>query len=308
MPGNFFFQFFYLTLFKLTDLPMKKLLLTIAFFSGLTLLSSAQNEIDKWYFGNGAALDFSSGSPVVIPGIFYLSTEGTASVSNSAGMLRFFTNGDDVYDSTKTIMPNGTGLLGDVSTTQSALVVPSPISGSKYYLFTAGPDGGGQFGYSEVDMTLNGGLGDVVLATKNTVLMDSTTEKIAAVRDESNGTWIVAHKFGTNQFYAYHLTTAGLSAPVISAVGSVHSTTVFQNSFGQLKFNNCGTKLACAVGYQDIVELLDFNLSTGVVSNPMTINMGDNVYGVEFSPSGNLLYVTCYDVACKLAQLNVSLE
>jgi hypothetical protein len=35
--------------------------------------------------------------------------------------------------------------------------------------------------------------------------------------------------------------------------------------------------------------------------------MGDNVYGVEFSVSGNFLYATSYDVSCKLAQFNISL-
>ena len=39
----------------------------------------------------------------------------------------------------------------------------------------------------------------------------------------------------------------------------------------------------------------------------MTINMGDNVYGVEFSMSGNYLYVTNYFISCKLAQFNISL-
>ena len=146
-----------------------------------------------------------------------------------------------------------------------------------------------------------------MVANKNILLTDSITEKIAAIRDGANGIWIVTHKWGTDQFYSYHLTTAGLMPPVITNVGTVHNTSAIQNTYGQLKFNNCGTRLACAVGYQDIVELFDFNLTTGVVSNPMNINMGDNVYGVEFSMSGNYLYVTSYFTSCKLAQFNISL-
>ena len=284
---------------------MKKTL-TLLFVFGITSLSIAQNETDKWFFGSGAALDFSSGTPVVINSPLYTS-EGTASMSDATGKLKFFTNGVDVYDSTKTVMPNGSGLMGDISTTQSAMIVASPTIANQYYIFTAGADGAGDFRYSIVDMTLNGGLGDVVLASKNTLLTDSITEKIAAIHDGGNGTWIVTHKWGTNQFYSYHLTTSGLLAPVISSVGTVHNASVIQNTYGQLKFNNCGTRLACAVGYQDIVELFDFSLATGIVSNPMTINMGDNVYGVEFSMSGNYLYVTSYFVSCKLAQFNISL-
>lgn len=285
---------------------MSKKTLALFFILGLVSVAIAQKETDKWFFGSGAALDFSSGSPVVITSPMYTS-EGTSAISDATGKLRFFTNGVDVYDSTKTIMLNGAGLMGDISTTQSALIVPNPASSTQYYIFTAGADGAGDFRYSIVDMTLNGGLGDVMIANKNILLTDSITEKIAAVRDGTNGIWIVTHKWGTNQFYSYHLTTSGLMPPVVTGVGTIHNTSVIQNTYGQLKFNNCGTRLACAVGYQDIVELFDFNLTTGVVFNPMTINMSDNVYGVEFSPSGNYLYVTSYFTSCKLAQFDISL-
>ena len=278
----------------------------LLFMSGIISLTIAQNETDKWFFGSGAALDFSSGSPIPITSPMYTS-EGTATMSDATGTLRFFTNGVDVYDSTKTIMPNGSGLMGDISTTQSSLIVPSPISSSQYYIFTAGADGAGDFRYSIVDMTLNGGLGDVMIANKNILLTDSITEKIAAIRDGANVIWIVTHKWGTNQFYSYRLTAGGVAPPVISNSGTIHSTSVIQNTYGQLKFNNCGDRLACAVGYQDIVELFDFDLTTGVVSNPMTINMSDHVYGVEFSASGNFLYATSYFSSCKLAQFDISL-
>ena len=49
-------------------------------------------------------------------------------------------------------MPNGFGLKGDVSTTQT-LNVPNPGNHDVYYIFTldeAGPDG---FNYSQVDIT-----------------------------------------------------------------------------------------------------------------------------------------------------------
>lgn len=284
---------------------MKKII-TLLFVSGIVFHSIAQKEADKWFFGSGAGLDFSSGSPVPINSTMYTS-EGTAVISDAAGKLRFYTDGVTVYDSTKTAMTNGSGLMGDISSTQSSLIVPSPVSGSQYYLFTTGADGTGDFRYSIVDMTLNGGLGDVMTANKNILLTDSITEKIAAIRDGGNGIWIMTHKWGTDQFLAYHLTTSGILPPVISSVGTVHNTSVIQNAYGQLKFNNCGTRIACAVGYQDIVELFDFNLATGVVSNPMNINMSDNVYGVEFSPSGNFLYVTSYFSSAKLSQFNISL-
>lgn len=286
---------------------MKKLL-TLLILSVTHFFANAQGEANKWFFGQGAALDFNSGSPVTIyPSPLY-TTEGTAAMSDAAGNLKFFTNGVDVWDASKTLMPNGSGLMGDVSTTQSAMIVPNPASGSQYYVFTAGADGTGDFRYSIVDMTLNGGMGDVVVGSKNTFLTDSITEKVAAIRDGANGVWILTHKWGTAQYFSYHLTIAGLAAPIITNVGSIHiAGPVIQNSYGELKFNNCGTKMAAAIGYQDIVELFDFDLATGIPSNPMTFNLGAHVYGVEFSMTSTFMYVTNYAPTGTLAQYNISL-
>ena len=284
---------------------MKTNLLSIfLLFISMNLFS--QTRADKWFFGTTAFVDFTSGSPVV--GMGPLSTsEGTSSVSTPTGSLMFYTNGVSVWDNTNTIMPNGNGLMGDVSSTQ-CLIVPSPASGSLYYIFTVAPDGGANgFRYSIVDMTLNGGLGDVT-ASKNVYITDSTTEKIAAILDDAGtGYWIIMHKWGNNMFYSYHLTAAGLAPPVASIIGTIHNTSAIQNTYGQMKFNMCGSKLAVAVGYQDFVEVFDFNQVTGDITNPLTIPMDGHVYGVEFSKSSDLLYISCYDVTCKLAQFDISL-
>lgn len=283
---------------------MKKLLLFV-FLSVFSLSASAQHEADRWYFGTTAGLDFSSGSPVVVSSTMS-TAEGCSTISNAAGQLLFYTDGISVWDSTKTVMPNGSGLTGDISSTQAALIVPNPTGNLQYYIFTTDADGGPDgFRYSIVDMTL-GAHGDVIAATKNTLLTDSTTEKIAAVKDNANGYWIVIHKWGSDSFYAYHLISAGLQPPVISHAGMVHTTSAIQNTYGQMKFNMCGDRLALAIGYQNTVEVFDFDKGTGTVSNPLTLSMPDHVYGVEFSKSAQLLYITCYDVSAKLSQFDIS--
>jgi hypothetical protein len=288
---------------------MKKILL-LTFLSVFGLSSYAQHQADHWYFGTLAGLDFSSGTPVAVSGSVN-SSEGTASVSSASGDLMFYTDGVYVWDSTDAVMPNGAGLMGDISSTQSAIIVPSPTSQSQFYIFTTAADGGSAgLRYSTVDMTLNGGLGDVT-TTKNISLTDSVTEKLCAIKDaEGTGYWIMAHIWGTNEFYAYHLTGAGIAPPVISAVGSVHTAgggLAFQNTYGQMKFNMCGDKLALAMGYLNTAELFSFNNFTGVVSNPMSFPLGYHVYGVEFSKSSDLLYVTSYDPISTLNQFNITL-
>jgi hypothetical protein len=285
---------------------MKKLLLIILIFA--SLLSYSQHQTDNWYFGWNAGIDFSSGTPVAITGGALVTTEGCSSISDNAGNLLFYTDGVSVWNRNNIVMPNGTGLFGSVSSTQSALVVPKPGSSTEYYIFTldeiGGPNG---FCYSIVDMTLDGGLGDVTI--KNDSILGNVTEKLTAVQQSSTGDyWVAVHEWGTDAFYAYLLTSSGLSAPVISNTGIVHSNASIQYTYGQMKFNPCGDMIAAAMGYLDTVEVFSFDNLTGVISNPITLPIGAHTYGVEFSDNGSKLYVTTYDdVYGTLVQYDLSI-
>jgi gliding motility-associated-like protein len=257
--------------------------------------SYSQKQTNFWYFGTLAGIDFNSGSPVAVSGMT-ATNEGTSVASDVNGNLLFYTDGVSVWDKTHTQMPNGNGLMGDVSSTQSALVVPVPGSSTLYYIFTVdyivGPNG---FRYSIVDMTQQAGNGDVT--TKNTLIKNNVPEKLCAVY-HCNGTdiWVMVHDWGTNAFYAYLVTSSGISAPVISNAGTVYNGSTINNSVGQMKFSPDGSRIAAAIGYMDMVEVFDFDNKTGIVSNPVTLPMGDHVYGVEFSPDNSKLYVSYYQL------------
>lgn len=285
---------------------MKKILL-LFFISFIQIHAYSQHQTDNWFFGTYAGLNFSSGTPVVLTTGALSTTEGCSSISDAQGNLLFYTNGVSVWNRNNEIMPNGDSLKGDISSTQSALIVPAPGSSDYYYYIFTQEEIGGEdgFQYSIVDMTQDSGLGDLI--TKNVFIQDSLTEKVAAQK-HSNGLdyWVVVHQWGTNAFFAYTLTSAGVQGPVISNVGIVHNTSLIQNTYGQMKFSTCSDKLALAAGYLDTVELFDFDPSTGIVSNPITLPMNDHVYGVEFSPAGNLLYVTTYDASGTLLQFDLS--
>jgi len=286
---------------------MIKKLFFLASLLGFSLSVSAQKQAGNWYFGVNAGISFAGGTAVAVNGALN-TPEGCSSMSSVQGNLMFYTDGITVWNKNHVAMPNGNGLFGNSSSTEAAVIVPNPANGAQFYIFTTdefgGPNG---FCYSIVDTSLQGGLGDVTV--KNTFVLGNVTEKLAAVRSpKDNSYWIVVHEWGTNFFYSYHLTINGLSAPLISATGIAHNLNMPQNTYGQLKFSTCGKRLAAAIGYQDTIELFDFNANTGVISNPITLPMGDHVYGLEFSANLKYLYASCYKPGSTLVQFDISVD
>jgi gliding motility-associated-like protein len=268
------------------------LLLFILLFLSINCFS--QGEANIWYFGNKAGLDFNSGTPVALNDGKMNTAEGCATICNAAGQLLMYTDGIRIWNKNHQVMPNGTGLLGNNSSTQSSIIVPKPNSPNIYYIFTsaalADQDG---VHYSEIDMNLDGGLGDIT-ATKNILLLTPACEKITAVKNAAgDGYWVVIHDYGNNSFLAYNITSSGLNlTPVISNTGTIVS---YRNqTVGYLKFSPDGTKLI-SCSYQNNIELFDFDATTGIISNPKLVSSKVANYGVEFSPSGKIAYVTTGD-------------
>jgi PKD repeat protein len=241
----------------------------------------SQNENTKWYFGYQAALDFMTNPPTVIPGSGMSATEGCSSIANAAGVLQFYTDGVDVYNSQNTIIANGSPPLTGGGNKQGTLIVKQPGNNSLYYIFVASFTG---LRYSIVDMSLAAGAGSITV--KNVLLTANTQAYKVAGTLHCNKTdvWVVSQDENTNTSRAYLLTAAGLSAPVLSTTGAIHTV------YAALKFSPDGSKLA-STEWGDGVRLYDFNTSTGIVSNLQQIaGQGYAAWGLEFSPDGSKLY------------------
>lgn len=256
--------------------------------------SFSQQDAINWYFGENAGVTFLGGTPTQLNDGTINATEGVASISNPAGDLMFYTDGETLYSANHVPMPNGTGLDGGFTSSQSAVILPVPGSNVLFYLFTAIGDALNEgIRFSLVDMTMNGGWGDIVPGQKNMPLYMPAAEKITAVQ-HCNGKdfWIITHEWMSNRFFSWLLTSNGLeSLPVISSAGSIHDAI----AIGCMKASPTGDKLALAVfdqGGQHYIESFDFNSSTGMVSNPLRKDLDGGAYGVEFSPLGQYLYYT----------------
>ena len=311
-----------------------------------TVQTFAQNEAAFWYFGQNAGLRFDSDSGTVtaITDGQIDTLEGCTSISDTDGNLLFYSDGQTVWNRNHQIMQNGnyfggTGLLGDPSSTSSGLIVPKPDDPNKYYIFTVDephhdnaatyPDQNNDnsvpqqddgfnngFNYSLVDMTLNGGLGDVDDLEKNRPLITydenndlevryKCSEKITAVRAEDcSSFWVITH-FG-NKFYAFKVGIDGINTiPVISTIGPYIPIEGYRrNSLGYLKASPDASKLISAnYGEATVtagdaggsIYLFDFDNETGIVTNSLELYSAQNnnsPYGVEFSAENRKAYAT----------------
>ncbi|MEN9445112.1 MAG: hypothetical protein RIS47_2003 [Bacteroidota bacterium] len=262
----------------------------------------AQRESSVWYFGNRAGIDFNRGYAVPLADGAMQTEEGCSSIASRDGDLLFYTNGVNVWNRKHLLMENGTGLKGNSSATQSALIVKLPSSDRFYYVFCVDSVNVlfGHLTYSVVDLSLRSGLGEVVV--KNQDLVFRAGEKLAATY-HANGTdvWIVTEKLSSNEFYAYLLTKDGLvKEPVVSAVGPVLEQTGATN--GQLKASPDGRFLASSMELANGLLLMDFDNETGEVSGERFLKYGDVrmpdgkraccPYGLEFSPNSEFVYVS----------------
>ncbi|HDZ07417.1 hypothetical protein LCGC14_0119130 [marine sediment metagenome] len=264
----------------------------------------SQGEADNWYFGFGAGIHFNEdGSVTSLDDGQLITQEGSGAISDPNGNLLFYTDGRTIYDQNHNIMQNGDGLLGTLSSTQSALIIPWPNNPNMYFVFTTNtkniylPAIG--LNFSIVDMSLNNGFGAVTIKNQN-LLIDASEKLTAIQRDcDTNSYWLLSLSASNNArrpfdtYYAYEIDANGLNTqPVISQ---------FQNfsvsdERGYMKFSPDGSFVAMA-SMRSGAFVYDFDQNTGMLSNQKQLNLNagdrDFAYGLEFSPDSNLLYITC---------------
>lgn len=291
-----------------------------SFFSDLF----AQLQADNWVFNYGSYVSFHHGSfpdtihyPVSQGGTYPQS--GSISYSDKNGNMLFYGSGSILYDRTfhpfpsldPTVFSNQLlyGSQNYLSASQTILAVPYPAHDSLYIVFhiRCGFNNNYQspLYYSIVNMNLRGGLGEIEPGQKNIPLLSGSevSFKLTSVLHcNKRDIWIVGHLANSDQYFSLLVTANGISAPQY-----------FQGNFipytkrsGCVKVSALGNRLAAAYVDTTFVEIMDFNTQTGMGSNLKTLNAvpkfspviflsyhsGYGAFGVEFSPTGNELYLT----------------
>ena len=281
---------------------------------------SQSKEAYNWYFGSSAGMTWNTtqaltstpiygggGSqtleslPVPLTGSAMTNQgEGTFVMSDRYGNLLFYSDGMTIWNRNHQVMESG--LTGHNSSTQSGIIIPFPGEKDKYIAFTIGaweltlvPSGISDLSYSIIDMTLNGGLGGVT--TKNVPLtggIGTLMESVAAVK-HSNGTdyWIVATGIGdlpNSALNVWKVTPSGVQ----TVCSHSHTLAYKTEGLGYLRFSSNGEYFVWPDHQGEHLYFGTFDPSTGTFPYINNIVLGFGVYGAEFSPSNEVLYLSLY--------------
>jgi hypothetical protein len=253
---------------------------------------------------------------------------GNSAISDSTGKLLFYTNGNRIADSSHQIMLNGTGLNNTNYSSYATdgypaktLILPKPNSSNLYYIFhqefPTNSNGQISYGnamwlnYSLVDMTGNGGLGEVVL--KNVPLINDTIAGsglfLNANKHADGVDWwiLVPGCCSMNKYYRFLLTEDSILGPYSQEVPLPNLI----GWGGQSVFSPDGS-LYARYGSFESAYIYDFNRCTGELSFKQEINppIRSNVPCVAISPNSRYLYLANdtiafqYDLAA--ADINAS--
>jgi len=243
-----------------------------------------------WNFGQKAAIFFNSGITVSFVGGSNMSTpEGCANYEDGAAAPTFYTNGSKIWNASGTIIKNGNDIDGSINSCQSSLFYHTTHSDT-VYLFTTDDHTGNKGLRYNLFKRVNG---KMKLQTKNNILLPSSTERMTLANHcNEKSMWLITHQWNSNAFYTYKINEDSLElTPIISNTGSVHNGNTL-NAKGCIKASWDGTKVALAKMSNGTVEVFHFDNITGTIYDPILLTGVPNAYGVEFSKSGNVLYVS----------------
>jgi len=286
-------------------------LLLISIFVWLTLPMVAQStrnceyirphQADHWVFGIKGGIDFTQTPAQASPTAgSYNVSDGISAYSNEDGVLKAFSNGKVVRNGSYYIMTNGENLLGEAIAAMNSIIVPNPGNKNQLFVFTTDeylevvPSGDGVC-YSTIDFSNNQN-GEII--NKNTQLFTKNSIRVCAVQHENQRDfWVIFHGLGSSNgdsFFSYLVDSNGVNTtPVVSRVGYIQQGD-YTNGFGYMKASPDGKKIAHTIHGDGVVEVFDFNKTTGFLSDPISSIPGDIVapFGLEFSPNDSLLYIT----------------
>ena len=266
-----------------------------------------------WYFGNRGVIDFgvsgTSRTLSVNPQSITM-LEGSTVVTDTAGELQFYSNGQTVWNKNNQAMPNGTGLTAAPSATQTVASFPSLSRPGIYFVVHNGgafeTGGSGPLRYSEVDMSLDGGLGDITPGVKNILLdggANTATEGLIAIpNSDGTGFWVItatgADEVGNNNIVAHEFDGDGPTGTIVRSPMSTPNGDTFATFNVSPDMTTLVQHFGNFADESGQLRLLSIDAESGVLEEivtwdlPSTGSNGTYNYSADFSPDGRWVYAT----------------
>ncbi len=272
------------------------MLLLLAVASGSALPAVGQQKQGAWWiFGQQAGLNFNYQPPRAFVSSFPISNIGVATISSPAGEL-LFSGGSNRYlqDRNGQYMPHPWSTIrpdNDLST----LIVPDPVSATRYYVFGLGfslPTAGNlSWDCTQVDMTLRNGLG--AYTALDTTLMryreqEFNTRQAAVLHSNGHDVWVMQPNSAGDTVRSVLVTAGSLSA-VLARASPVALPQPPSITFMRSSPNS--ELLACPT--DSAVWVLQINRATADLTPLVRLPTpgGRTVRTVAFSPDSRYLYV-----------------
>lgn len=279
--------------------PLLLALIGLFCFAG----SKAQH-YQKWIFGTGAGLDFSTfpPAPITKSGLEANFPIISSSISDSTGRLQFYTDGMTVY--------NGVGNKLEKYSNRwpwsgfvLPLLIPVQNNDSLYYLFGISDESyAHKLQYLYLNSRGNGGKGEIVYPQPSTLsnyfvrLLDSCSVQLGAtLHCNRKDTWVATYY--QQQLLAFLITATGVaSAPVSSSLPDAIVPQAIYDGGGNLRFSVSGERMAMPLLSENAVLVSDFDDLTGKFSNPYRLQIPNDltIEDIELSPDGSKLYVGAF--------------
>ncbi|MCB0795784.1 MAG: hypothetical protein KDB88_13710 [Flavobacteriales bacterium] len=243
--------------------------------------------MDNWHLGEGVQLQFDGIQiPTVINGPDSNTIGNLQSISDPfTGDLLFTISYYGFYDKNGDLMPNGGNVFE-----APVVIIPHPGDLDLYYAIHTGS--AGQLVYSIVDLSLNGGKGDVLPASKLVPFGPLQTALYEEVISDPSGLrhWLLTHNTGSDEFLLFEIeANDGLDTiPEVIAIGPV-ATTPF--SVRRMDVTVSSDRLAMAMDNSQDIWLFDVDPFTGIITDPVVLDLDHFINALSFSASGNILYV-----------------
>lgn len=245
-------------------------------------------------FPNDGRLPYTSSSepgPYVAPaGVAYYPIQNKGADYQFGGIS---SNGEQIFDNQNKQI--GTNLNGDKTIDQGVAIIPKKsckACNSEYYVITT--NSAHQLFYSLVDVSANGGLGD--LTKKDSLLSPiPSSDKLIATKT-SDGYLLISYDRDGKNIRTFTISAKGISAPTLIPINPANA---ISSNRGTVKFSSDNSKLVLALP-PNKVEIYDYTQNPARKS--ATITTPADVYGVGFAPNSNLLYVTVNGSSNQLLQ------